>query len=155
MRMDPRPGDKIESAIWITGTEPPELLKRFEDDFNLNARALEGQFVGIEVSPAVVEMKLPGGERVPQVPDHISGPNVRLLCLTADVHQRNVFSRNEAGFIGDLKHEDHMRLRRITRRAARPHMEGMPLDDKAVDAIINQLGPEAAMHSLRQDAREA
>lgn len=77
-------GDTIENAIWLDGRETKEVYDRYLRDVKATidtAAEKEGFLVG----PMRVLEKRPGEDRVPPVPDHIQGPDVRLLVLEADV----------------------------------------------------------------------
>jgi hypothetical protein len=146
-----QPGHLIEVSIWLSGKEAEiDLLhwkciiledrrRRFEHDFEF------------ELGPWQYEEKRPGGERVPQVPKHISGPDVRLLVATATVGKSKprIEVKPALPFAEDLTVKDRMTLRKITREAwAKAHPE-QRLSDRNCDEIINGLGPDVAVKTLR------
>lgn len=148
-----RVGDTLESAIWLTGTEPPELIAHHKAQVEaaiLQANEQSGAVTG----PLRWVEKLPGTERVPPVPPHISGPCVRLLVAEADV--LNVRA-SESRFLAELEPSDLRRLRKITRDAHRlwwhRNAPGQPytrLTDNQCATLINDLGPDVALEALRK-----
>jgi len=141
-------GDVLETAIWADGRETAEQRQRFKRDMGV---ALNQIASGLVLGPIIFTEKRPGDERVPEVPDHIQGPDVRLLIAEAIVIARlpdlNV---QQGAFIAELEPDDLARLRRITRMSyalQKPFM--VPLTDRQCDTIINDLGPDAALDTLR------
>ena len=136
--------DLIESAIWITGDESPSLRTRYEQDERLaidDACAEEG----MEHGPVTFTEKRPGEDRVPPVPDHIQGSRVRLLVAESIVTGMAV-QTSQGSFVANLEKKDLMRLRLITRRASK-----VTLTDQECDEIIEAIGPEAAVETLRKN----
>ena len=140
-------GDTVESAAWLTGAEPEGIVDTYKRDVkgaidrlcNLN---------GFIHGPVRFIERLPGMERVPDVPDHVQGPAVRLLIGEADLTAKAP-EINTRSFIGDLDKKDLMRMRVITRQAHRKNNPSAPiLTDTQVDDIIEQIGPEAAMDAV-------
>lgn len=146
--MNPRLGDTFEASIWIDGRETVAQRARFEDELTAYlAHVAEREHVII--GPLMMHEKKPGDDRVPTVPDHIQGPDVRLLVGEAKVTGIVPTSY----FTEDLEPDDLRRLRKITRRAYERHMPGQPrLSDRQCDTIINDLGPESAYDALRRDS---
>lgn len=147
-------GDTIENAIWLNGTETPELLARYKGDV-ADAMIEVAQSQGAALTPLRWTEKRPGDERVPAVPDHIQGPDVRLLVAEADVVSMR--AQDTGNFLAELEPRDLARLRRVTREAyARWCRENPgkgqrePLTDRQCDTLINDLGPEAALASLER-----
>lgn len=141
-----RPGDTIEAAIWVTGDEPPELRARYEADV---AEAIERETaaVGMAHGPVQWTEKHPLDDRVPPVPDHIQGSRVRLLVAEAAIVGPCVVSP-AGSFVAQIEHRDLERLRLLTRREAAKH--GRSLSDAECDELLEQLGPEAAIDTLRR-----
>ena len=144
-----RPGDVLETAVWVTGEEPPEMKDRFEKDLRVSlAHAAEVECVII--GPLIVTEKRPGEDRVPQVPDYVQGQDVRLLVGEAKVIGRP-FSNDDSAFVADLDVRDLARLRAILRRVHRAYNPGKPeLTTEKCDEYINQNGPQAALAALRE-----
>lgn len=140
------PGDTIEAAIWITGDEPADLRARFEADV-VEAIARETAAAGYTHGPVQFTEKHPLDDRVPEVPDHIQGSRVRLLVAEAAIVARRVVSP-AGSFIANLDRRDLDRLRVLTRREAAKH--GRTLTDAEADALIEEIGPEAAIDTLRR-----
>lgn len=139
-------GDVIEAAIWITGDEPAEIRTRYEADVS-DAIERETAAAGYTHGPVQFVEKRPGDERVPQVPDHVQGSRVRLLVAEALIVARRVESPT-GSFVAQLERRDLDRLRALTRRQAA--REGVTLTDAECDALIEQIGPEAAIDTLRR-----
>lgn len=150
--MIPSCGDVLESAIWLDGTETVAERARFANDVAEAMRAW-GRRHGREIGPVTWIEKRPGDDRVPPVPDHIAGPNVRLLVAEAMIVTEGPIQRAKVGFVDDLEPSDAALLRRVTRRAYRrqyPNRRTHPdLTDRQCDTLINDLGPDAAVETLR------
>lgn len=138
-------GDVLEAAIWITGDEPPGLVdhhKRAVEETiaeeNVKRRVLCG--------PVVWTAKRPEDPRVPAVPKHISGSDVRLLVCEAEILD---IAPPPGRFLAELEPKDLALLRSITRIAYERQYPGHErLTDKQCDRLINDLGPEAAVAAL-------
>ncbi len=141
-------GQVLESAMWITGEEPPELRQRFESDA---CQAIEEMcdYHGLLCGPVTFVEKRPGDERVPPVPDHIQGPRVRLLVAEAELIAPKPEQTTDS-FVANLDRKDLARLRRITQRAYMRHFRGRRLTDAELDEVIESMGPEAAVDALRR-----
>lgn len=133
-------GSTIESAIWLTGTEPEHLRDRYERDVRESIAMLCAE-TGFVHGPVTFTVKQPGDDRVPPVPDHISGPDVRLLVAEAEVVGQGP-EVSTRGFVGELDAKDLERLRGIVRRQ-RPELSDVECDD-----VIEELGPGAALDAL-------
>ena len=142
-------GDIVEAAIWITGGEPPDIHQRFKVDV---CQAIDEMcdHYGLLHGPVTFVEKCPGDERVPPVPDHISGQRVRLLVAEAEVVARRP-EETPASFVAKLDPKDLKRLRDIIHRA---HKRQFPshnrLTNEQADEIIEEVGPEAAIDTLRR-----
>jgi hypothetical protein len=148
-----RVGDTLESAIWLTGTEPPALIAHHKAQVEAAILEANGRN-GVVTGPLRWVEKLPGTDRVPPVPDHIAGPAVRLLVAEADV--LNVLA-TESRFLAELEPSDLRRLRKITRDAHRlwwqRNMPGRPYTrptDNQCATLINDLGPDCALEALQK-----
>ena len=145
-----KPGQMMENAIWLTGMESPADRARYEADIRRSFEAL-AQEHNVLIGPVSWVAKQPGAERVPPVPDHVSGPDVRLLVAEAAILCRRPFIVMHGGFLGQLDPVDLARLRAITKRAyARANPDAFPLSDSLCDSTIEKLGPEAAIDAVRQ-----
>ena len=145
-----RVGDVIESAIWLTGEESDDMRKRYEsevidaiDYFCHEKRFIHSQIVFIE--------KKPGTDRVPEVPDHIQGQNVRLLVAEALIVGKSQ-ETPKGSFVANLDKIDLERLRSITRKA-RYKLYKEHLTDAECDRVIEEIGPEAAIATLRNEVK--
>lgn len=129
-----KPGDLAEYAIWVDGTESEAMLRQWKADCGyMMAQAHDPV---LKLGPLSFEIKRPGEDRVPPVPDRISGPNVRLLVATAEVLGFERVAKRS--FLAELDRKDLARLRTATRRTSGD------LTDVQCDAIIERLGPVAA-----------
>jgi len=142
-------GDTLEAAIWLDGRETVLERSRFvldAEDALYQAGARHGRVLG----SVRWSEKRPGDDRVPPVPEHIQGPNVRLLVAEATVVNVVGVERALPGFAHDLELDDLARLRRVTRRQYRREYPDQPeLTDRQCDTLINDLGPAAAVDTLR------
>lgn len=147
-----RPGDLFELAIWLNGEEMPGHVERWRQDCEIAAKVAEVEH-SVEIGPFTWEIKRPGEDRVPPVPEHIQGIDVRLLVGQAQVRKAKPIVLKETGFVADLDKGALTKLRAITRRAhARAH-PGDRLEDKHCDWIIERMGPEVALKTLREDGK--
>ena len=137
-------GDTIETAIWLDGTETRALLRRYDIEAK---QAIDEVCKGFVLGPVRTTEKRPGAERVPAVPDHIQGHDVRLLVVEADILG---FLHAHASFVYDLDRRDLERLRTITRAMARLHDPSIRLTDWDCDEMIDTIGPEAAADAVRR-----
>jgi hypothetical protein len=95
--------------------------------------------------------KKPGDDRVPPVPEHVSGPDVRLLIAEAKVFCRLPHIVAPGSFLLELDGPDLRRLRELTRRAhGRCNPQAPVLSDAECDSVIEELGPEAAREEVRR-----
>lgn len=139
-------GHMIESAMWVTGEESAKLIEHHKQQVSLaiSARcAKEGWIPG----PIHFVTKHPEEDRVPEVPEHISGQRVRLLvaeCVVVDDIPKDA----KGSFCANLEKQDLERLRRITRRNV-PYK----LSDDQCDAIIEKLGPDTAFDLVMADSK--
>lgn len=148
-----KPGDTIEAAIWLSGTETEEQMLRWKNMEVPAALREAEQVYGVRIGPPEFTIKRPGDDRVPPVPAHISGPDVRLLICEAEVYPgKPAIIARQSGFVHDLRPDDLAKLRKITRRACY-EKTGQRLTDHQADQIIERLGPDAAVKTLRGDAK--
>jgi hypothetical protein len=134
-----KPGDLAECAIWLDGTESDAMLKQWKADCSY-LMSHSGDPV-LRLGPVNFELKRPGQERVPQVPDHLHGPDVRLLIATAEV--LGFEPVRKASFLSELSPRDLQRLRTATRNTHRG-----PLSDDMCDQIIERMGPISAARGV-------
>lgn len=139
----------VETAIWLDGRETPADYTRFKHDVESTMRessTIQGHILG----PVTWAEKKPGDERVPAVPDHIAGPNVRLLVAEAQIIGLRPVGKQASSFVYDLELDDQARLRRVTRREYERAFPGRArLTDRQCDTLINDIGPEAAVAALQ------
>lgn len=148
-------GEVIESAIWLSGEENEQMIQAFKDRVRINIDE-EAKKWNVVVGPMTWVIKKPGDDRVPPVPDAIQGINVQLLVGEAMVlgPVKPVIMAS-SGFVYDLRREDLLLLRKITRKAHQRRQPGSGLTDAQCDAVIEQLGPEAALRTLRNGHLDA
>ena len=142
------PGDALETAIWLDGAETRRQVACFERDICAKLAEIAGR-EGVIIGPLLMTEKRPGEDRVPQVPDHVQGMNVRLLVGEAAV--LGPAFKSEGAFVADLEPKDLERLRTILRRVHQAYNPGKPeLSQDKCDEYINQNGPDAALEALRE-----
>ncbi len=138
-------GDVITpQAMWLDGTET-KALRAHHEAIVLEAIDDLCREHGVTHSP--IEWSEIGPEQVEEVPDHIQGPNVRLLIAEATV---TGFVPAPRGFIGELDRNDLALLRAATRRRYALANNNAYLNDVECDDIIEGVGPEVALDSLRR-----
>lgn len=144
-----KPGDIVESAIWLSGEETDQMIQAWKDRVREKTNE-KAKLDNMEVGPFNWVIKRPGDDRVPPVPDHINGINVQLLVGEASViGKRQTIIHKQSGFVYDLTKDDLNRLRQITRRAHAHKQPGNRLNDKQCDAVIEHLGPDVVLKMLR------
>jgi hypothetical protein len=145
----PQPGQVIELAIWLSGEETEEHLRRFrEEDMPAEFKSIADHWM-LTFGPLMFTTKKPGDHRVPPVPKHIHGIDVKLIVVEAEVVGWREAPKRDSAFLADLRPDDLQKLRRATKAAHRRAHPGMPdLPDENCDAIINDLGPEAAYNLI-------
>ena len=143
-----KPGDVLETAIWLDGRKTDELKHKFEKDLRESLAGMADE-ERVIIGPLMMTEKRPGEDRVPGVPDYIQGPDVRLLVGEATVFA--CLPATESRFVDDLDEKDLERLRSILRRVHRSYNPGKPdLSDEKCDEYINVNGPDAALAALRE-----
>jgi hypothetical protein len=128
-------GDLAECAVWIDGTESEAMLRQWKTDCSFMMAS--SQEPRLKLGPISFDIKRPGEDRVPPVPERISGPSVRLLVATAEVLGFETVKAES--FVSELSEADLVRMRKATRKA-----HGRNLPDNVCDQIIDRLGPVAA-----------
>src|SRR5689334_15645595 len=106
-----KPGELAEYAIWVDGTETEAMLRQWKADCAYMMAS--SQEPKLRLGPVSFEIKRPGEDRVPPVPDRIKGPNVRLLIATAEVLGFEILAKQS--FVDGLDKRDLKRLRKATR----------------------------------------
>lgn len=146
-----KPGDIIEKAFWADGRETPGMLEQFYKDM-LTLVEIDAERAGMVVLPPTFVVKRPGEDRVPPVPKHIQGPDVRLIVAEARVAGERIIVVNS--FLGDLDHKDLLRLRALMREIAPLYGYTEELTDEWCDKMIEQIGPKAAERAVRDKVDE-
>lgn len=142
-------GQVAEIAIWLNGAETDEHLRRWKEEEIPAIMQRTAENYGVSLGPVQFKELRPGQDRVPQVPNHIHGIDVRLLVAEAPVVPKAVYAAKAAtSFVNDLTKTDLAKLRNITRHAYFKKNK-VRLGDKECDAVIDQLGVEVAMRDLR------
>lgn len=138
-------GDVVQNAIWINGEESGEDRVRYENDV---CDAIEDLCTEEGFNHTKVEFveKHPMDADVPEVPNHIFGERVRLLVGEALILNKVVESP-EGSFVANLELKDLKRLRSIIHKNRPSNVP--PLSNMECDEIIEQIGPEAALSTLR------
>ncbi len=145
-------GDLLEYSIWLTGTETPEQIANYKDEILEGVKRATEYQAEVEIGPWELTFKRPGEERVPQVPDGVSGPDVRLMLAVAKVGNRKprVVPVAAPGFSQDLTPKDLKVMRQLTRAAYKRTHPFEDLSDRNCDQIIDSLGPKVVMKQLRE-----
>lgn len=143
-------GEELETAIWLDGKETEEDLRRFVEvevpRFYQQAQHQTGLVFGL-VEWAT---KRPGEDRVPPVPDHISGPDVRLLIANAQAVDYVPDDAPLQPWFLELDPVDLKTLRILTRRLWKKRDASANPTNQQVDNMINKIGPKAAMDALKE-----
>ena len=132
------------------GVQAPEQIERWKTEHCAGVIKRAETQHRVLIGPLEFAIKRPGEDRVPPVPDHIQGPDVRLLVGEAKVVYRPDYTIvHYTGFVADLPKRDLMRLRRLTRQAHAKTHPGDRLTDRHCDQVIESLGPDVAVMTLR------
>lgn len=142
-------GDIVETAFWFSGEEKPHEISHWKTIICVGMGETIEKENGVILGEWGFTEKYPNEDRVPPVPKNITGPNVRLVVGESKVVGIAIPVTKETGFIYDLEEKDLVRLRRITRRAAANKTPPSILNDRQCDQLIEILGPEAALKTLR------
>jgi hypothetical protein len=142
-----RSGDVIDFAsCWLTGGEDQTRRDDIARSLIEAKPAIEQQFE-VRFGPATIH-ELAANESPWPVPNHIQGQTPTLLVARATVKARRPQKRSL--FLTELEPADLALLRRITRRVRkRIYPNEGPLTDRQCDTVINDLGPDAALETLR------
>jgi hypothetical protein len=139
------PGQIATVAIWLSGQETVEQIKDYKEKQIPKMLDIASYEYGVILGDVSFEEKLPTDDRVPEVPDHIHGINVRLLVAEAEVLRYSSPKAIPKRWMDDLDAVDLAYLRGITRRTS-----GRKLSDAECDEVIEQIGPRAAENALRE-----
>ncbi len=146
-----KPGDVVEIAFWLSGKETEEQLKHWKEVFCTDVVKRTEHANNVEIGPLEFSVKKPGDDRVPNVPDEISGPDVKLIVAEAKVGGYKLAPlQTQSGFVYDLTKTDLHRLRSITRKA-HAKRTGQRLTDAQCDQVIEHLGPDVAIKTLNDE----
>jgi len=142
-------GMPVEVAVWLTGRETGAQIERWRRDVAAELGRFELEN-GVLLGERVWTEKRPGEDRVPKVPAHISGPNVRLwVCEACVAAPARPVIEKATGFVHDLDKRDLERLRALTREAHAAAWPTAPiLTDAECDEVIERVGPGVALKRL-------
>ena len=135
----------------MDGRETEIHIKQFKLDC-LEAFRYIGSRNGVLFGGVEYEKKKPYDDMVPPVPDGCAERELTFLVASAKVVWTPSFGspRPDSLFAAQLEPDDLRRLRKLTREAYTKAYKGkLPLTDAQADTLINELGPEAAVDSLR------
>jgi hypothetical protein len=142
----PTIGHAFEAALWFNAdrtSERPDARRGVTAAIKRMADANGAVF-----GPIAWEILAPGDERVPEPPPHFSG-RPRLMVGYAEIVALAVRPM-QSRFTDDLEPRDLQRLRAATQEAyIRRNPKAPALDDDQLDAIVNEVGPGAAVRQLR------
>lgn len=144
-------GEPVESAFWLDGTEDEELLKGIKGKI-VNKLLEQANKHNLTVGKVHFEELDPLSDRVPAVPDHIQGPNVRLLVGWSLAQYKPMYGpKYDTPHMDDLTKESRQRLREKTKEMyAKKHPNEPPLTDKEADVFAEQLFPRTAAAELKE-----
>jgi len=140
-----KPGDTFEAAIWLSGKETVAIREQYRKDMN-EALTVECRRHNLTHGELRFYELRPGHERVPPIPPHIDGPDIRMLVCEADIKP----GLRPNSFLGDIDKKDLEVLRAVTRRAYAKRDPKHRLADSDCDRIIEHIGPEAGMEAVRK-----
>ena len=144
-------GDVVENSVWLTGAETQAEIDRYVADVEQSIVDAANEQRAI-MAPPEWSIKRPGDDHVPKVPDHIAGPDVRLLVVEARIVARMPDRPMPTrGLAGDFDKPDLAAMRAATRQGyAKSRPGALPLTDDQCDVIINELGEETVLDELRR-----
>jgi len=143
-----KPGDEVETSVWLNGKETQEEIDDWQTGEVGKMSDRTERENGVIIGEWTFEKLPPGDERVPPVPDHIKGPDVRLLYAGAKIIAfKPQFAPKDSRFIHDLAKKDLEKLRKYTRDEFIKEI-GYPPTPAQVDDTINYYGPIAAGKAL-------
>ena len=142
-----KPGETLERAMWMDGTETVRQIA-LHKTVMLESMLQQAQSEGLALTPLRWVTKPVGDGRVPEVPDHIQGPDVCMLVGEADLLMGTALVANN--FLAELDPSDLARIRVITRDAyATRYPRRQLLTNPQCDTLINDIGPVAALATLK------
>ena len=148
----PRLGATLNAAVWYDADAEKQRTTAEQMCRHAMHRAMEEYRVIL--GPLRWADKAPGEEGVP-VPviedrDTALGRPLLLVCEADVVAMKPQIVLALGGFVNELDANDLARLRKATRDAHRKANPGAPaLTDMECDAVINEIGPRAAMRTLQ------
>lgn len=134
-----RKGDIVQVAFWYSNPDEQAKAKRL---IRHQIRQAEGTCI---LGPIKWSTLSPEDPRVPPPPEKYPRGTM-LLVGEAEVREIRRLPDPET-FVSNLSPRDLLQLRQVTRRAALQN--GQTLTDEQCDAIIEMLGPDAALKTLR------
>lgn len=166
-----RPGDTIELAIWLSGSETPEHIRSFMADDAKTALDAKAKAERVSIADPEFTAKLPGDDRVPPVPPWLEQKVISLgrkpvtLSLVQGREPKTYVapvllvagamvlgpkqSLQQKGFLADLSPSDLADLRKRTREVWDKSRVGWrTLTDQECDKLIDEHGPDAAVSAV-------
>ncbi len=146
--MKHRIGDILEFAFWVTGEETEEEIHAMAEQADKRMSDVMRDDNIMLAKCGVVELKM-GDERLPELPNHIHGPDVRCLIFEARV-LLDLPAPSKSRFADELEKDDFRRLSVINQTAySRLFPNAPPLTHGQQKTIINGIGEEAVLDVLR------
>ena len=144
-----KPGDTLETALWFNAEHPRE-----EHDARTGiykAFLVMEDHHKIEIGPVTFSVMEHGDPRVPNPPPGFSGTPKLMVGEALVIKKLALTTHGEVGLTNDLKPEDLELLRDVTQKTYFLHNPAgtPPLTNEQLDLIINEVGPETALKSLR------
>ena len=141
-------GDTLEAALWLSGGEPDWHIDLEKSEIQEGFRSVQAEH-HVLLAPVTYYELRPGDDRVPDVPKHVDGPDVRLVVGETRVIAHTALPAT-GSFLFDIDRADLARLRDITRRE---HQRRRPRErallDAECDALIEALGPVIAARMVK------
>jgi hypothetical protein len=143
-------GDTAQFGFWVSDDMPAEDIhdykQRAQDSLNASAA-----YQGVKLGKFHWRTLRPNEEDAGTPPEEVTGINVRMLVVEADV-TAIIQAKQQNNFVSDLGFKDLQRLREITREqyAKANNVPKNYLQDSACDEVLNELGPDVLEMIIRE-----
>ncbi len=142
----------MEHAVWYDAETERNPIASIRDQIDevMGARAAH---MMVELGETEFSILKPGDDRVPEVPkwlENTKNSKPRLLVAHAPI-LGPAKRKEEPNLVGDLDPKDLAILRGIVKRSWKRHFPDKPdFEDHEADTIINYMGMDVVMDSLRK-----
>jgi hypothetical protein len=149
-----RLGDDLELSVWYNADKPGEAANAEKAIYK--AFILTEDQHDLRVGTVDFEILTYGEERVPAPPPEYKGTPTLMIGTATVIKVLNTLMSGDVGFTQDVDEEDLTQLRAITQEA---YLGGQPpgtapLTNEQLDKVIDEVGPETAVKSLRSGDNE-